>query len=140
MIRKRSVVYGLVLSVSGFLTAALLNALIPVTADVEIVDYTFGGITVNINIAYRILLFFLSGVFFLKGLISLKNRDSWKKFVKGAPLRFASGIGLLLWDLLGTKWQLLPQPFFPGPAGIIEAFLMEPEFVLDSIFFIINCF
>lgn len=132
MIRKRSVVYGLVLSTAGFLIAALLNALIPITADVKIVEYSVGGIAVDINIAYRTVLFVLAGVFLVKGLISLKDRDTWKKFVKGAPLRFASGIALLLWDLLGTKWQILPQPFFPGPAGIIEAFLMEPEFVLEN--------
>ena len=39
MIKKRSVIYGLLLSASGFLIAALLNALIPITAPVEIVDY-----------------------------------------------------------------------------------------------------
>ena len=132
MIKKSSVVYGLLLSVSGFLIAALLNALIPITADVNIVEYTVGGIVVNINIAYRFVLFILAGLFLILGLVSLKDHDRWKKFVKGAPLRFASGIGLLVWDLLGTKWQLLPQPFFPGPAGIIEAFLIEPEFVLEN--------
>lgn len=132
MIKKSSVVYGLLLSVSGFLIAALLNALIPITADVKIDEYTVGGIVVNINIAYRFVLFVLAGLFLIMGLVSLKDHDSWKKFVKGAPLRFASGIGLLVWDLLGTKWQLLPQPFFPGPAGIIEAFLLEPEFVLEN--------
>lgn len=132
MIKKSSVVYGLLLSVSGFLIAALLNALIPITADVNIVEYTVGGIVVNINIAYRFVLFVLAGLFLILGLVSLKDHDRWKKFVKGAPLRFASGIGLLIWDLLGTKWQLLPQPFFPGPAGIIEAFLIEPEFVLEN--------
>lgn len=132
MIKKSSVVYGLLLSVSGFLIAALLNALIPIAADVNIVEYTVGGIVVNINIAYRFVLFVLAGLFLILGLVSLKDHDRWKKFVKGAPLRFASGIGLLVWDLLGTKWQLLPQPFFPGPAGIIEAFLIEPEFVLEN--------
>ena len=132
MIKKRSVIYGLLLSVSGFLIAALLNALIPITAPVEIVDYPVGSAFININIAYRIVLFFLAALFLILGLISLKDHDKWKKFAKGAPLRFASGIGLLLWDLLGTKWQLLPQPFFPGPAGIIEAFLIEPQFVLEN--------
>ena len=132
MIKKSSAIYGLLLSVSGFLIAALLNALIPITAPVEIVDYHIGGTVVTINIAYRIVLFFLSALFLVQGLVSLRDHDRWKKFAKGAPLRFASGIGLLLWDLLGTKWQVLPQPFFPGPAGIIEAFLIEPGFVLEN--------
>ena len=58
MIKKSSVIYGLLLSVSGFLIAALLNALIPITAPVEIVDYPVGSAFININIAYRIVLFF----------------------------------------------------------------------------------
>ena len=102
MIKKSSVIYGLLLSVSGFLIAALLNALIPITAPVEIVEYTVGGAVININIAYRVVLYFLSALFLVLGLTSLKDHDRWKKFAKGAPLRFASGIGLLLWDLLGT--------------------------------------
>ena len=34
MIKKSSIVYGFSLSITGFLIAALLNALIPITADV----------------------------------------------------------------------------------------------------------
>ena len=140
MIKKRSVIYGLLLSVSGFLIAALLNAMIPITAPVEIVDYPVGSAFININIAYRIVLFFLAALFLILGLISLKDHDKWKKFAKGAPLRFASGIGLLLWDLLGTKWQLLPQPFFPGPAGILEAFLIESDYILENTLYSLRLF
>ena len=132
MIKKSSVIYGLALSVTGFLAAALLNALIPITAPVEIVDYPVGSAFITINTAYRIVLYVLAALFLVLGLISRRDHDKWKKFVKGAPLRFASGIGLLLWDILGTKWQVLPQPFFPGPAGIIEAFLIEPQFILEN--------
>ncbi len=78
MIKKSSVVYGLLLSVSGFLIAALLNALIPITADVNIVEYTVGGIVVNINIAYRFVLFVLAGLFLILGLVSLKDHVRWK--------------------------------------------------------------
>ena len=132
MIKKSSIAYGLALSISGFLIAALLNALIPITADVKINEYFIAGIAVDINSTYRLVLLVLSVVFLVSGLISLKDHDRWKKFVKGAPIRFASGIALLVWDLLGTKWQVLPQPFFPGPAGIVEAFLIEPQFVLEN--------
>ena len=106
MIKKSSVIYGLALSVTGFLAAALLNALIPITAPVEIVDYPVGSAFITINTAYRIVLYVLAALFLVLGLVSLRDHDKWKKFVKGAPLRFASGIGLLLWDLLGTKWQV----------------------------------
>lgn len=129
---KRSLFYGLTLSVTGFAIAAILNAVVPITAAVNVKDYAVAGLTLNINSAYRIVLAFLVILFLLKGLIDHKDPDRWKKYLNGAPIRFASGIALFVWDLLGTKLQLLPQPFFPGPAGIIEAFLMEGDFILDN--------
>ena len=42
------------------------------------------------------------------------------------------GLLLFLWDLLGTKLQALPQPFFPGPAGIMEAFVAESDYILEN--------
>ena len=129
---KRSLFYGLTLSVTGFAIAAILNAVVPITAAVNVKDYAVAGLTLNINSAYRIVLAFLVILFLLKGLIDHKDPDRWKKYLNGAPIRFASGIALFVWDLLGTKLQLLPQPFFPGPAGIIEAFLLEGDFILDN--------
>ena len=73
MIKKSSVIYGLLLSVSGFLIAALLNALIPITAPVVINQYTIGGSVININTAYRVVLYFLSALFLVLGLTSLKD-------------------------------------------------------------------
>ena len=129
---KRSLFYGLTLSVTGFAIAAILNAVVPITADVNVKDYSVAGLTLNINSAYRIVLAFLVLIFLIKGLIDHKDPDRWKKYLNGAPIRFASGIALFVWDLLGTKLQILPQPFFPGPAGIIEAFLLEGDFILDN--------
>ena len=114
MIKKSSVVYGFALSISGFLIAALLNALIPITADVEIVDYSVAGITIDINSTYRFVLLALSVIFLVSGLISIKDHDRWKKYVKGAPIRFASGIDAIdvssqsLPDLLRTTEVILP--------------------------------
>ena len=132
MKNKHSLIYGLFLSVTGFLAAAALNAAIPITANVKIKDYEISGITLDINSAYRIVLIILAVFFLIKGLIDHKDQYRWKKYINAAPIRFASGIALFVWDLLGTKLQLLPQPFFPGPAGIIEAFLMEGDFIVDN--------
>lgn len=132
MKNKHSLIHGLFLSVTGFLAAAALNAAIPITANVKIKDYEIAGITLDINSAYRIVLIILAVFFLIKGLIDHKDQYRWKKYINAAPIRFASGIALFVWDLLGTKLQLLPQPFFPGPAGIIEAFLMEGDFIVDN--------
>ena len=72
MIKKSSVIYGLALSVTGFLAAALLNALIPITAPVEIVDYPVGSAFITINTAYRIVLYVLAALFLVLGLVSLR--------------------------------------------------------------------
>lgn len=132
MKKNKSLLYGLSLSVTGFIIAAIFNLIIPIKADVKIVPYEIAGIEFTINSAYRVLLYTLALIFFVKGLLVRKDGDKLKKYINGAPIRFASGIALLLWDVLGTKFQVLPQPFFPGPAGIIEAFLMEGDFIFDN--------
>jgi NitT/TauT family transport system permease protein len=60
--------------------------------------------------------------------------------VNRAPFRFAVGLALALWDVLGTKLLMLPQPFFPGPARILEPFLMEPAYVLQQILYSLRLF
>ena len=132
MKKKHSLIYGLFLSVTGFLAAAVLNAAIPITANVKIKDYEIAGLTLDINSAYRIVLGILAVFFLIKGFVDHRDQVRWKKYLNSAPIRFASGIALFAWDLLGTKLQFLPQPFFPGPAGIIEAFLMEGDFIIDN--------
>ncbi len=128
-------------SVTGFVVAILANILIPqISAGVTLEDYKIGGVTLNMNEAYRIVLAAIALLYLGIGIFSFFSKDRQKKYKKRAPFRFAVGIALALWDLLGTKLQVLPQPFFPGPAGIIRAFLMEGDFIWQNTLYSLRLF
>jgi NitT/TauT family transport system permease protein len=71
---------------------------------------------------------------------SWPDPDRRKKFKKRVPFRFAIGLVLALWDILGTKLLALPQPFFPGPARILEAFLMESGYIWRNTLYSLRLF
>lgn len=128
-------------SIAGFIAAILANLFIPQIAEgVAIKDYEAGGLILNINSAYRIVLTALADFYLIIGIFSYRDKKRRKKYEKRAPFRFAVGIALALWDLLGTKIQYLPQPFFPGPAGIIEAFLEESDYILQNTLYSLRLF
>ena len=52
--------------------------------------------------------------------------------IADAAFRFAIGIALALWDIGGTKLQWFAQPFFPGPAQVIEAYLADGDYVVQN--------
>lgn len=128
-------------TIAGFVTAILTNILIPqIAPDVTLEDYTIGALTLNMNDAYRIVLALLALFYLGLGIYSASDKTRMKKYRKRARFRFAIGIALALWDFLGTKIQLLPQPFFPGPAGIIRAFLMESDFIWQNTLYSLRLF
>lgn len=74
------------------------------------------------------------------GLSALKSQKRRGTFIDQSKLKFAVGIVLALWDVTSTKLQLLAQPFFPGPAGILEAFLMEGGTVWQNTLYSLRLF
>jgi len=129
------------LTVAGFIAAILANLWFPQVAAVKIQLYAvIGGAALNINSAYRAVLFGLIALYLGIAIYSYFNPDRRKKFKKRVPFRFAIGLVLALWDILGTKLLLLPQPFFPGPARILEAFLMESDYILKNTLYSLRLF
>ncbi|MHB8061597.1 MAG: ABC transporter permease [Ruminiclostridium sp.] len=129
-----------VLTVAGFAIAALANLLFRQIADVKINAYAYGSLIIDINQAYRIILGFLILLYLGAAVRSFFSEDRRIAFGKRAPFRFAIGIALALWDILGTKLLILPQPFFPGPARIIEAFLIEGDFIWENTLYSLRLF
>lgn len=128
-------------SMAGFIVAVLTNLFVPqIAEDVVIKDYAVGGLTLNINSAYRIVLLVIAAVYLLRGIFLYNDKDARERYRKRAAFRFAVGIALAVWDILGTKLQYLPQPFFPGPAGIIEAFLAESGYILQNTLYSLRLF
>ncbi len=119
-------------SLAGFVIAVLANVFIPQIGDVKITKYAYGSIIISINDAYRIVLALLILLYLGISIFSFSNEDRRIKFIKRAPFRFAIGSALALWDVLGTKLLVLPQPFFPGPARIIESFLLEGDYIWEN--------
>ncbi|MBQ8935261.1 MAG: ABC transporter permease, partial [Oscillospiraceae bacterium] len=130
-----------VLTLAGYAAAIAVNLLVPQISDgVVIKEYTFGSVTLNINSTYRLVLAALIAAYAVIGLFSLRDERKQAHFVSRAQFRFAVGLALALWDVTGTKLQVLPQPFFPGPAGILEAFLVEGDYIWTNTLYSLRLF
>lgn len=114
------------LTVVGFAVAIAVNALVPTPAGANLQPYIVGPIAVNFEEGYRFLLAFAI-VGFSAALLGAAawRPDHGEYQISRAPFRCALGLALALWDLLGGKLEMLPQPFFPGPSRIVEAFLSD---------------
>ena len=128
------------LSVAGFAVAIAVNRLFPQIADVKITPYRVGALSLNMNQLYILVLTGLILLYAGTAVFSVVDAERREKFAKRVPFRFAVGIALALWDILGTKTLLLPQPFFPGPAKILEPFLMEGGYILQNILYSLRLF
>ena len=128
-------------TVAGFIAAIIANILIPqIATDVTFEEYEVLGGTLDMNGAYRIVLLFIIAAYGVTGFVKVRDKAKWKDYEKRSQFRFATGLALGVWDLLGTKLEVLPQPFFPGPAGIVRAFLMEGDFIWENTLYSIRLF
>lgn len=123
------------LTLIGFAIAIAANLLVKQVADVEIKTYTVMGISLTFNSLYRLILGALVLLYAGIGIFSYFDPAKKTKFSSRAPFRFAVGLALAIWDILGTKFLILPQPFFPGPAKILEPFLMEGNFIFENMLY-----
>lgn len=128
------------LTLSGFAAAIAVNVLVKQVADVTIKTYTVSGLQFTFNTLYRLVIGAVILLYTATGIFSFFDPDRRAKFAGRAPFRFAAGLFLAVWDILGTKLLLLPQPFFPGPAKILEPFLIEPEFILENTLYSLRLF
>jgi NitT/TauT family transport system permease protein len=125
-------ILGTALTLGGFAAALIVNIAVPQVAKIKIKEYAYFGKLFVFNDIYRQIVAGIIVIFLALAVFAFFDGSRRAKFVKRAPFRFALGIALALWDVLGTKYLLLPQPFFPGPAQIVETFLNEPAFVLEN--------
>ena len=123
-------------TVSGFIIAAGVNLTFPQKAAVDIKNYVITAFSINISLtmndAYVFLLAALCVIYTGAGVRAWGDKDKRKSYSKRAAFRFAAGLALALWDIGGTKLQFFPQPFFPGPAQVCEAYLADSEYLLQN--------
>ena len=126
----------LLFTVSGFIIAAGVNIFFPQKAAVEIKNYVISAFSYNISLtmndAYIFVLAALAVIYTCAGIRAWADKNRRKNYCKRAAFRFAAGIALALWDIGGTKLQFFPQPFFQGPAQVIEAYLADSEYILQN--------
>ncbi len=123
-------------TVSGFIIAVGVNIFFPQKAALEIKNYVIRAFNLNIkltmNDAYILVLAVLTLIYAAAGVRAWGDNDRRKSYSKRAAFRFAVGIALAVWDIGGTKLLFFPQPFFPGPAQVIEAYLVDSEYILQN--------
>ncbi len=131
----------IIFTLLGFVFAILVNIIFPqVAEDVSLEKYAVFGLNLNINDAYRIVLAGIISIYGLLGIYAYVKPDRRDQYIKEAKFRFVLGIAMAVWDLLGTKLEVLPQPFFPGPAGIIRAFLIESDYIWQNTLYSLRLF
>lgn len=129
------------LAAAGFAIAILVNVLVPLPAGTKLEAYVVGPLGLNREEAYR---FFL-GILIIAYTAALAGAALWRPDhgrhqASRAPFRFAMGIALALWDVTGDKLQVLPQPFFPGPARITEAFISDTAQIFGNALYSLRLF
>jgi NitT/TauT family transport system permease protein len=140
-ISNRRFIVLFIITALGFAAAIAVNWFAPQIAEVKIESYPLGTyLSLNINQLYSLVLGGIILLYLGVFIFSFPDRRRREKFAKRAPFRFAIGLILALWDVLGTKLLMLPQPFFPGPAKILEPFLMEPAYILQQILYSLRLF
>lgn len=83
----------------------------------------------------RLYSFFLSTVF-LTALLATALQLVWppprKWLTHISPIIAATILLLGLWDLITTGFHLLPLPYFPGPAAVLQSLINDRQLLLES--------
>mgnify|MGYP002854518435 CR=1 FL=1 len=127
-------------SIAGFAVALIINIVVPVRDAASEQLYPALGLYITAADLYRAVLLAIMAVTVIKGVAAIRKPDALKAYQKRSALRLGVGIALALWDIAGTKLELLPQPFFPGPSGIAEAFLEDGEYILQNTMYSMRLF
>lgn len=132
---------GIAFTSAGFLIAALSNLLIPQIADgLKDAEYQLGALSLDRNGFYRLVLLAIIALYALLGARAYFDVSKRPRYVRQAAFRFAMGVALAVLDLVGTKLRVTPQPFFPGPAQVLETFLMEIDQVWINLLYSLRLF
>lgn len=130
-----------ILSVTGFFVAILVSRYFPQIAKIAVKTYQVGAFSgVTADLAYRFVVTGIALFYLALAVYSSFDAARSEKFISRIPFRLVIGLVLAVWDILGTKLLLLPQPFFPGPSKIIESFLMEGGYIFQNTLFSLRLF
>lgn len=127
-------------TLAGYLLAILANVVVPQISEVPLTTYHVGVFLINRDGLYRIVLLAIAAAYLVASIVATPDEDARARYDHRAAFRFAVGIALLLWDVFGTKYQLLQQPFFPGPSQVLESFLIEGPYIVENLLYSLRLF
>jgi NitT/TauT family transport system permease protein len=106
--KRQSIVWP-VLQIIIFVIALLVNIILPTKQEVNLTPY---------RVVLAAVILFFTGSY----LLSFQNRKI--KIINNhmSQFYFAFGFIFIVWDLLSTKSNILPLPFFPSLAQILQVF------------------
>lgn len=131
---------SIVLTASGFLLALLVNVVVPQVSAVDFKQGRVGIFLLTGQDLYQGLLVAFAAFYVIIGLVDVRGSARRERYRSRTQFRFAMGILLALWDVTGTKFQILPQPFFPGPSQVLEPFLSDGSYIALNTFYSIRLF
>jgi NitT/TauT family transport system permease protein len=83
----------------------------------------------------RLYLFFL-GAILLAALSATGLQLCWslprKWLAHISPIIAATVVALAIWDLITTGFHLLPLPYFPGPAAVLQSLINDRQLLFES--------
>lgn len=141
-IPAKKLIIAAIITSAGFAIAIAGNYFVPqIAKGLKFTEYNFFGLCeLNMNSFYRLVLSCVIVIFLLAGVLAYFKPSRRKNYVSQAAFRFALGIALLAYDVAGTKLRITPQPFFPGPAQILESFLMEGNYIFENLLYSLRLF
>ncbi|MDR2178783.1 MAG: ABC transporter permease subunit [Synergistaceae bacterium] len=104
--------YWRLFAVLPYAAALASNILIPPVIEID-------------ELPFRGLLAALTAYFGTRGLLALRGGPYAEALDRGARFYGAVGVVFMVWDVLSSKTGVLPLPFFPGPAQIMEVMFRE---------------
>ncbi|MEG6570175.1 ABC transporter permease [Thermoanaerobacterium thermosaccharolyticum] len=81
---------------------------------------------------YPILLSILIGIYVILSILSIMHNKIYERLLKLSPLLSAVFIIICVWDLVTSKYNLLPLPYFPGPEKVFGDLFADWSLILIS--------
>ena len=108
-----------IINILSFVVALLVSYLVPAKQ--------------NLNLSpYRILIVIIIAIFIILNVVSHYNAKIYYKTNHNAQLFSAIGVIISVWDLVTSKFALLPLPFFPSIGQIIQEMVGDYSTLLIS--------
>lgn len=78
----------------------------------------------------------LLAIIFLSALLATGLQLAWclprRWLAHICPIIAATILTLAIWDLITTGFHLLPMPYFPGPAAVLQSLISDRQLLLES--------